>query len=304
MVAFMHRGGASMHGGSFHKRSGSQTPETNMPFIAPAQPPYSSFVAGAGIVEASSENISIGTPIAGVVAEINAQVGSRVKKGDPLFSIDSRATRAELAVRRAAVQVAEAQCANARSLLDRAASLGDARVISQEELDNRRYALQIAEAQLAQARANVQSTETDLDRMTIRAPMDGEVLQLNTHLGEFAPANDVNPPAILFGDIQTLWIRVDVDEYDAWRVRAGAPAMGFLRGNKDIKKSLQFVRIEPYVVPKRSLTGDSMERVDTRVLQIVYSFRADDLPIHVGQLMDVFIDASQNDLAAARNIRP
>jgi len=40
------------------------------------------------------------------------------------------------------------------------------------------------------------------------------------------------------------------------------------------------VRFEPYVVPKRSLTGDSTERVDTRVLQAIYSFDRGDLTIY------------------------
>jgi HlyD family secretion protein len=82
-----------------------------------------------------------------------------------------------------------------------------------------------------------------------------------------------------------------VDENDAWRVRAGAHATGYLRGNKNIKTPLTFVRFEPYVVPKKDLTGNSTERVDTRVLQVVFSFDRGDLPIFVGQQMDVFIDA-------------
>ena len=45
------------------------------------------------------------------------------------------------------------------------------------------------------------------------------------------------------------------------------------------------------MVPKRSLTGDSTERVDTRVLQVIYRVERDDLPLFVGQQLDVFIDA-------------
>jgi hypothetical protein len=48
--------------------------------------------------------------------------------------------------------------------------------------------------------------------------------------------------------------------------------------------------VEPYVVPKRSLTGDSTERVDTRVMQVLYSFKRADLHIFPGQLMDVYIE--------------
>jgi len=90
-----------------------------------------------------------------------------------------------------------------------------------------------------------------------------------------------------------MCVRVDVDENDAWRVRSGAMARGYLRGNKDINVPLKFVRFEPYVIPKVSLTGESTERVDTRVLQVIFSFDRGDKPISVGQQMDIYIDASE-----------
>jgi hypothetical protein len=74
-------------------------------------------------------------------------------------------------------------------------------------------------------------------------------------------------------------------------VRREAAATAYVRGNREIKTPLTFFRIEPYVVPRRSLTGDSTERVDTRVLQVIYAFEGGKLPIYVGQQMDVFIDA-------------
>ena len=98
-------------------------------------------------------------------------------------------------------------------------------------------------------------------------------------------------PLMVLGDTQTLHVRVDVDENDAWRIRPDSRAHASLRGNADLKTDLTFVRIEPYVVPKRSLTGDATERVDTRVLQVLYSFKRGALPAYVGQQMDVFIDS-------------
>ena len=110
--------------------------------------------------------------------------------------------------------------------------------------------------------------------------------------GESAPTGVLSQPLILLGGVEPMHVRVNVDENDAWRVRANAEAIGYLRGNNQIRAPLRFVRFEPYVVPKMSLTGDTTERVDTRVLQIVYSFERGDLPIYVGQQMDVYIDAS------------
>ncbi|UJS18043.1 MAG: HlyD family efflux transporter periplasmic adaptor subunit [Candidatus Jettenia sp.] len=158
--------------------------------------------------------------------------------------------------------------------------------------------MQIADSKLAQARAEVTSakaqikeTKVNLDRIIVRAPVDGEILQVKIHPGEFAPAGITQTPLILMGDTDPLHVRVDVDENDAWRVRPLSPAVAFLRGNREVKTPLKFVRFEPYVIPKKSLTGDSTERVDTRVLQVVYRFEHTDLPVFVGQQMDVFIEA-------------
>src|SRR5215475_10603293 len=123
----------------------------------PARPPYHAFVAGSGIVEASTENIAIGTELPGVVSKIYVQIGSRVKAGDPLFTIDDRAQRAELATRRAAVQVAEAQLADSKNQLALAESITDKRAMTFADGDQRRFATQKYESQLPQARAEIES---------------------------------------------------------------------------------------------------------------------------------------------------
>ena len=271
----------------------------------PSPPPASSYaqtVAAVGLVETSTENIAVGTEIAGVVSNIYVGVGSRVKTGEPLFSIDSRATRAELATRHAAVQVAEAALAEAKYQLELGQRLTDQRVLSVEENKNRGFAAQKAEAQLAQAGAQLKSTETDLERLTVRAPVNGQVLQVKIHLGEFAPTGALQNPLILLGNVDKLHVRVDVEEHDASRVRPGASATAAVRGNASLKTPLTFVRFEPFVVPKKSLTGDSTERVDTRVLQVIYRIEDNKLPLFVGQQMDVFIDANTQRPAFERSV--
>ena len=65
-------------------------------------------MAGAGIVEASTENIAVGTFIPGVVTKVDVKIGDSVKAGDPLFQIDDRDLQGELAVRNAALAAARA----------------------------------------------------------------------------------------------------------------------------------------------------------------------------------------------------
>jgi hypothetical protein len=103
------------------------------------------------------------------------------------------------------------------------------------------------------------------------------------------------PPLVLFGSVEPLHLRVDIDEHEASRVRPDSPAVALVRGAPATRTKLEFVRFEPYVIPKRSLTGDSTERVDTRVLQVIYRFERGELPVFVGQQMDVFIEAPPLD---------
>lgn len=274
----------------------------------PAPPPVSDFpntVAAVGLVEASTENISVGTPLGGVVARVFVTAGQVVRAGDPLFELDARHLRADLAVRQEAVAVARARAAVAEARLEDlkrqlefAEQVKDRRAISAEEVTRRRSAVETAAAELEEARAQLSAAESqaraalvEIERSTVRAPIDAEVLQVKLRVGEFAPAAPTPAPLILLGRSKPLHVRVDVDEHEGWRVRSGAPATGHLRGNADLKTSLRFVRFEPFVIPKRSLTGDSTERVDTRVLQVIYRVERDDLPLFVGQQLDVFIDA-------------
>jgi HlyD family secretion protein len=279
---------------------GNKTIPPAPPVAQPAQTPYQTFVAGSGIVEASTENIAIGTEIAGLVSKIYVQIGSHVKAGDPLFTIDDRATRAQLAQQEAAVQVAEATLDQTSNQLALATALTDSRALSHQELLNRQDAVAVAAAKLAQSQADLQAVQTDLERLTVRAPVDGQVLQLKVHVGEFAQTGVLAQALILLGNVDSLCVRVDVDENDAWRVKDGSPATAFLRGNRDIKTQLKFVRFEPFVIPKTSLTGDTTERVDTRVLQVIYGFERGELPIYVGQQMDVFIQSPENSVATTK----
>jgi HlyD family secretion protein len=286
-------------------RNSYQPPPVAKAVTEPASAPFKSFIAGAGIVEAQSRNIDIGTPLPGIVKAVAVKVGDQVKAGAALFYLDDRDTRATLAIKladlakaKADVSVAKATFTDAKSLSDLAEAVTDRRAISAEELLRRRNAMLIAKARLEsaqalvqQAEASVADTETTLSRLIVRAPIAGEVLQVNIRPGEFAQAGFLNTPLLVLGNLDQLHVRVDIDENDAWRFDKNSKAVAFLRGNRRFKVDLKLAYVEPYVVPKKSLTGDSSERVDTRVLQALYRFDRDRLPIYVGQQMDVFIEA-------------
>jgi HlyD family secretion protein len=154
----------------------------------------------------------------------------------------------------------------------------------------------IAAANIAQAEAQVQQTKTTLDMLKVRAPADGTILQLKVRPGEFVSTQG-GQSLIVMGNLEPLHVHVNVDEEDIPRLVLDAPARAKIRGDLAQEEvSLTFVRLEPYVVPKSSLTGINTERVDTRVAQLIYAIDPRSKLVHehkllVGQLVDVFIDA-------------
>jgi len=263
------------------------------PLITPPQSPFPQFVAGSGIIEASSENIAIASPLAGVIKSVFVIAGDRVERSQPLFALDDRDILAEIAVRQAQIVKSKALLDDAQTQAAIYKSVNDSRAIMRGELLKRESAVSVAQAGLAEAEALLKAAQTTLERMTVRAPISGEVLQSKARIGEFAPAQVLSTPLMVLGSVAPLAVRVDIDENDAWRVSSGGKASANLRGNSAISFALTFVRFEPFVVPKRSLTGESFERVDTRVLQAIYSFERGALPVYVGQLVDVYIESKR-----------
>jgi len=312
------------------------------------------FIGAAGLIEAKDQEIEIGSHTSGVVSEVLVKPGDRVKAGDPIFVLDERAAKGNLALRRAELAAAERQrdqlIAREESLkAQRAAAVAAAKAaraemeewadqvrsaeellqrggnnaISQREVTRRRNAqrsaqgrleeaqarineidaelaliaqpngasLAVANATVDQARRAVERAEVDLALLTVRAPIDGTVLQVNVRPGEFAFAGTLATPLAVLGNLDPLHVRVDIDEADVPRFDPSAPAYASRRGLASERIQLSFVRIEPLLVPKRSLTGALGERVDTRVLRVIYALPPGTTNAYPGQQVDVFIES-------------
>lgn len=324
------------------------------PPIQPASNPYPNSVAGAGMVEPETENISIGAPLPGIVIEVFVKVGQAVKAGDPLFRIDDRELKAQLTVRtamladaqatlerleqmprpeeipaaEAKVREAQADWENWEQQWARGEKLVTNKTMTEEEFQERKqtaigarerynkavadYNLlkagtwepekHVAKTAVAREKAQVEQAQTEVNRLTVRALVDGEVLQVNVRPGEFVGA----PPGqalVVLGSTTQLHVRVDIDEYDIPRFVPQAPAKATLKGQSKGFFPLRFVRVEPYVIPKKSLTGDNTERVDTRVLQVIYAVDGGDGRLFVGQQVDVFVDASAPEVASKTQLK-
>lgn len=260
-------------------------------------------VAGAGVIQPSSELIAIAAPVPGLIKTIDIKVGDEVKRGQLLFAIDDREALAEVAARMAVLDVARRALDSAKvDSADKAASMklyesiGDKRAMTEDELTRRRFAVQSANARISSAEASVRQGQaqvaqarTALDLRQVRAPIDGTVLQTKVRLGEFASASPLLEPLVTLGATQPLHVKVDIDESDINRADLRGAATVSPRGAANVAVQATFVRVEPLVVPKKSLTNSANERVDTRVLQVVYQLPDGAKGFFVGQQVDAFV---------------
>jgi multidrug resistance efflux pump len=329
--------------GFYHVQQSSQSATATTPPENPARVPFEHAVAGSGVVEAETENISLGAALPGLVLEVHvptSRVGTFVRAGAPLFRIDDRHLKAQLSVAEAElvsararltrlneqprpeelppslakVKAAAARTARLQDEYFRAKRLIATATIAQDEYVNRQLSyeaaaheeaqalaecellkagawkpdLVIAQASLQEAAAKVEQLRTEIDRALVVAPVDGVVLQVNVRPGERISELDTRPLMVL-GDCRTFHVRVDVDERDIARFQPGAPAVAYPRGQTNRTLTLRFVRVEPLAIPKKALTGDNTERVDTRVLQVIYAIEPAQPRVYAGQQLDVFI---------------
>lgn len=319
----------------FHVFRAQQTHSKPDPPRPPAESPFMRTVAGVGLVEAETQNIAVGVPAPGVVAEVLVCDGQRVAMGDALFRLDGRQLEAELRSRQAALHTVETRLARLEApprpeeLIAAAARVREARAaltereyflqrgqersLIEDEMTRRRLAVDMAREQLtraeaehqallagaygpertvaragvAEAKALVEQARAELERLTVRAPVAGMVLQCNVRPGERIDA--LHEPPLVLGGTGRLHVRVEIEEYHLAHFRAGSPGRGVLRGDMGREFPLTFVRVVPLVVPKRTLTGQPAERHDTRVLQVLYALEPGTEGLYVGQQMDVYV---------------
>jgi HlyD family secretion protein len=251
------------------------------------------------------------------VAEIERQKAALALARLRVAKLERGTRPEELASQQAQVSQARVSLEDARQQLALRESIQDPRALSRDELlqqsasvrlkeEQLQYAqrqlklleagtwqpdIDISKADIESAQLQIRQLEIDLERLVVRAPVEGEILQLNIHPGEFATPGGAGSPLVLLGETRSLYIRAEVDENDAWRIARGARATAYPRGQRDLSIPLRFVRFEPYVGAKRNLTGGSTERVDTRVLPVIYEFASPAQRLYIGQQLDVMIEA-------------
>lgn len=150
--------------------------------------------------------------------------------------------------------------------------------------------LKIAQHEVEQAKADIDAIETEIERTYIKSPIDGTVLQIKIHEGE---TSNPNKTAIILGNIDQLNLRVSIDQFKVSMLNPNSSAIAFRQGNLSTKFPLQFIHVEPLMVPKKYVTNEIDEKVDTQVFEILYRIANNNSHLFIGEQMDVYIDVEK-----------
>lgn len=235
--------------------------------------------------------------------------------------------RETLEVVTAQVEYADAGLKNVQDQLDKLQSAHELEPgsVSRDALDNAENAVKVAKTNLevvrrqynltkagawiyeirnqehqysALAKAHLASSAL-LGKYTIKAPIDGVILSINASVGSYISAQGAYdtytqglvPTLVMGGAQEYLGVRCYIDEILVHRLPKPAQitAKMFIRGT-DINIPLEYVRVQPYVSPKIQLSNQRTERVDVRVLPVLFRFAEQKrLTLYPGQLVDVYI---------------
>ena len=299
-------------------------------------PEVSGTVTGVPAVEGSA--VTRGAPLLliddsiqkAVVEQQKAQAESALAL---LQELKAQPRKEVLEVSKAQVEVAEANLKTTQDQLSKQKKSFelDPQSVSRDQLDNAENAAKVAKANLETAKRQYDLTRAGawiydiqnqqhlydalsktfesgkalLAKYTIRAPVDGVVLSVNTAAGSFISTQGAygtytegyNPVVVMAESSPCLQVRCYIDEILISKLPRPSQmrAQMFLRGT-DIRVPLVFVRTQPYVTPKIELSNQRTERVDVRVLPVLFRFDPpQETHVYPGQLVDVFLEANGDE---------
>lgn len=255
-------------------------------------------IVAPALIDSLTDITRVPTLQSGIIKRMDVTVGQQVKKGQPLFSLDSTLIENNVNIQKINLEQARNQLVinhqnlnHSQQQLERLQSL-DKRAISQADLQEKIYLVNMAREQLKQtermvelAQANLKQAELTLSQFTTLAPKDAVVLQINAHVNEFVGGPQ---PVVLLGDAKKVMVRVSLDERDIQRFKPNEPAYLTSNENGQFKIPLIFLQMDKYIVTQERLNF-------SRVQEAIYFFNRDDYPdVVAGQQFDANISIHRN----------
>jgi multidrug efflux system membrane fusion protein len=149
-------------------------------------------ISAPGTVEPLA-NVAVKTRTDGQIVEVLFKEGDAVSEGDVLFRMDDRLVKAQIAQAQASIAKDQAGLRDAEATLARREALIGKQVVTEASLDQARFAVEGLKASIAAGQALLESQKTQLDYLTIRAPITGRTGSLNAKVGATVRGIDVLP---------------------------------------------------------------------------------------------------------------
>jgi len=177
-----------------------------------------------------AETVTVAAEVFGKVTELDVTENQFVRKGDVLFVVDPSEFRLNLAKAEATLE-SRRQDMLIRDELAKRRSDMSAEAISKEEQQTAESSAAVAAAAYAEAKAQCDLARLNLDRTTVRSPVNGYVDNLRLRIGDYAV---VGQPKLTIIDSDSFWISGYFEETKIPRIHVGDHAVIELMGVKPV----------------------------------------------------------------------
>ena len=223
----------------------------------------------------------------------SSRAAARRKAEDAVADADKAVAEAQVALDKAAVEMRAGRASDADLDATRAALSRAQDRLKQQKDELRKIEAAAntplptaAEGQLNIARTEFSAAAAAIEKMTIRAPLAGTVLQVNAKTGELAAPSNAQP-LVLLGDVSALRVRAELDERDFGEIKVGQPVLvraAAIRG-REFAGKVAF--IAPLVEPGRINSRGQRSLTDVDVVEVLVDLAEAD-PLAVGMKVDVY----------------
>ncbi len=203
--------------------SAGKTVATNSPPTIPASNADGKALTVNGYI-INRERIEISPRFLGVVKWIGVKKGDAVTNGQVVVLLDDTEHRARLAEAEGQVAAAQATVAREELMFNRIQNLSRTDIESKQSVDNSRLALESARASLQAAQGTRDLARTYVDWCTIRAPLNGVVMEKLANPGElvmpqsFGGGRGPSTALLAVADLKDLQVEIDVNEADLSKI--------------------------------------------------------------------------------------
>lgn len=207
----------------------------------------------------AKEQVDVGAQVSGQITKLYVQIGDKVKAGDLIAQIDKdkqqndlditkaqlASTKANLESKKVALEIASSQYQREQKLYsNKATSLENL-----ETLKNNFYGLKASvadlDAQVVQLEITLKNAEKDLGYTTIRAPMDGIIINVAVDEGQTVNANQSTPTIVKIANLDEMEIRMEIAEADVSKIKVGTAVKFSILNDPEKKYEAKISSIDP-----------------------------------------------------------